>query len=81
MSVFFRHSKRLNAKILREAGSNANLTWDCHSITYKKQAIGFMKGKKSDAVKIQDELEKLLGYRPRVVDEPAIDISQTYENA
>jgi hypothetical protein len=62
---------------MREAGKNASVSWDYQPIHYKGQNIGYPNGDATDAPVIKDELEKLLGYRPVVVDEPTIDGNQT----
>jgi hypothetical protein len=71
--IWFRKTTGIDSEIMRQAAENAGVSWSCQAIMYKKQGIGFKNGDASDAVKIQDELEKRLGYRPVEIDEPSVD--------
>jgi putative ubiquitin-RnfH superfamily antitoxin RatB of RatAB toxin-antitoxin module len=77
MSLWFRKTSGLSSKVMRKAASNANLSSDYHSIQYKSNGIGYKNSKSSDATEIKDELEKLLGYRPVLIDEPTVHTNQT----
>jgi hypothetical protein len=77
MSLWFQVVSGLDAEIMREAASDANVSWSYQQIRYKKDGIGYKNGDKSDASVIQDSIEKSLGYSPVVIDEPTIDTNQT----
>jgi hypothetical protein len=73
MSLWFQKAAGIESEILREAASNAAVSWEYETIKYKKQGIGYPSGKSSDAQIIKDEIEKLLGFRPIQIDEPLLN--------
>jgi hypothetical protein len=75
MSLWFRRTDGLNSDILREAASDAGVNWHYKTVQYKKEGIGFPDGDISDGDKIQDELQKRIGYAPVMIDEPTTDTS------
>jgi hypothetical protein len=75
--IWFQKTDGLDSDILRQAANNVNVSWDYQEIEYKAKAIGYKESHASDASKIQDEIEKLIGYRPVEIDEPIIEINQT----
>jgi hypothetical protein len=58
---------------MRKAAHNANVSWDYEIIQYRKNGVAYQDGDSKDATVIIDELEKLLGYRPVVIDKPIIN--------
>jgi hypothetical protein len=58
---------------MRKAAEKAGVSWNHHSIIYKKGGISYQNTGSDDANQIKDELEKLLGYRPVEIDEPTTD--------
>jgi hypothetical protein len=75
MSLWFRSGRGINSEIMRDAASNADVSWNHQIIQYKKQGVAYKCGSLDDAGKIKGELEKLLGYRPVEIDEPTVDIN------
>jgi hypothetical protein len=75
MTLYFRRVSGLNSEIMRQAGSNANVSWSYREIEYKGNGVGYPNADASDATAVKDELERLLGYRPVEIDEPVIDRS------
>jgi hypothetical protein len=77
MSLWFRRTQGLTTELLRECADTAGISWDYQIILYRGNAIGYKHGDTTDATAVKDELEKLLGYRPVVVDEPTVEADQT----
>jgi hypothetical protein len=77
MSLWFHRTQTINSQTLRECAEKAGVTWEYQTIYYRANGIGYKNGDSTDAKVIKDEFEKLLGYRPVVIDEPTIDTNQT----
>jgi hypothetical protein len=73
--IWFKRVMGLDAGVMRQAASSVNVSWDEHPIQYKQNRIGYKNGDTTDTTAIQDELEKLLGYRPVETDEPTVNYS------
>jgi hypothetical protein len=58
---------------MRQAANNAGVSWEMQKVSYKKDGVGFTNGGKSDANLIQSEIESILGFKPVIIDEPAMD--------
>jgi hypothetical protein len=72
MSVWFAKFSGMNSELMREAAKRANVSWNYQKVAYKSGAIGFPDSDNGDSDIIQSELQTLLGYKPRVIDEPTI---------
>jgi hypothetical protein len=72
MSIWIQKAGGINSKMMRQAAKNAGVSWNYNSVKYKKKGIGFVDADITDADLIQSELRKLLGFSPRVIDEPTI---------
>jgi hypothetical protein len=55
---------------MRKIAADIGVNWDEQTIIYRGTGIGYKDGDKTDATAIQDQAEKLLGYRPVVIDAP-----------
>jgi hypothetical protein len=73
MSLWFRRTEGMNADVLRKCADTASVSWDSHTVIYRKGGIGYEHGEPTDAAAIKDELEKILGYKPVEIDEPTIE--------
>jgi hypothetical protein len=58
---------------MRGAASNANVSWNYQKIQYKKNGIGYPHSDDNDISIIRDELKRIIGYKPKAIDEPTIE--------
>jgi hypothetical protein len=76
MSIWLQKTPGLNSELMRQAAENAGVSWDYHPVEYRYIGIGYSEGNSEDTTIIKDELKKLLGHRPVVIDEPTVSTDQ-----
>ena len=69
--IWFRRTQGLKSDTMREIADEAGVSWSAESIVYRGRGIGYADGEDDDVEAIQDAAEKLVGYRPVEIDEPA----------